>query len=89
MQRLESEMRLTLKTWISNGDEVRAKSLFGVVNTDNPDMLPTMLASGHWEVFRTFDESNFKLAEEAKNAISKKGYYLFGAGVHVSELVAE
>ena len=82
-------MRLTLKTWISNRDDVRAESLFGVVDADNPDLLPTTLASGHWETFRTIDESDFKLAEEAKSAISKNGYYIFGAGAHVSELVSE
>lgn len=82
-------MRLTLKTGISNGDDIRAKSLFGVVDVDNADMLPTTLASGHWETFRTIDESEFKLAKEAKSAIARNGYYIFGADNHVSELVTD
>ena len=53
-------MRLTLKTWISNGDNVRAGSLFGVVDADNPDLLPLAMANGHWEMYRTIDEGEFK-----------------------------
>ena len=82
-------MRLTLKTGISNGDDIRAKSLFGVVDADNPDILPTTLASGHWETFRTIDEIEFKLTKEAKSAMARNAYYIFGAGNHVSELVTD
>ncbi len=53
-------MRLTLKTWISNGDNVRAGSLFGIVDADNPDLLPLAMANGHWEMYRTIDEGEFK-----------------------------
>jgi hypothetical protein len=80
-------MRLIIKTWISNSDNVKAGSLFGVVDADNPDMLPAALTGGHWDTFRTVDESEFKLSREAKEAIAKHGHYLFGAGSPLSELL--
>ncbi len=80
-------MRLTIKIWVSNGDNVREGSLFGVVDADNPDQLPITVTDGHWEVYRTIDESEFKLSAEAKDAIAKHGHYLFGAGSPVSDLL--
>ncbi len=82
-------MRLALKTWISNGEDVRATSLLGVADADNPDMLPTILASGHWQEFRMIGESDFKLADEARNASLKNEFCIFNAWVYVPALVAD
>jgi hypothetical protein len=39
-----------------------------------------LIGKGHWEDYRTIDESKFPLAEEAKQAIAAQGYHLIGAG---------
>lgn len=80
-------MRLTIKAWKSNADEVLASSLFGVVDADQPGTLPIALGDGHWETFRIIEDVDFKLSAEAKAAIAKHGYYIFGAGAHVDELL--
>ena len=80
-------MRLAIKKWVSNGDNVLAGSLFGVCDADQPDTLPRSLPNGHWEPFRTIDESDFKHRKEAIAAIGKHGHYLFGAGDPISSLI--
>ena len=71
-------MRLAIKTWVSVTDDPQSKALFGVLDADNPGLLPIPSGDGHWEDVKTVDELDFKLLDVAKPAIAKNGYYLFG-----------
>lgn len=77
-------MRFAIKTWSTANDAPRSAALLGVVDADNPGTLPIPSGDGHWEDVKTVDELGFKAANDAKSAIAKQGYYLFGPHTDVS-----
>jgi hypothetical protein len=77
-------MEFAVMTWVS--DNVKVGSIFGVLDSMNPKVLPTVSKHGFWADFRNIDESRFQEAARAKAAIAKDGYYLIGASVTVEEV---
>jgi hypothetical protein len=76
-------MIFAVMQWV--GGAVKGQSIFGVLDKDKPGKLPQPSPDGHWADFRTIDEGRFKFTEEAKVAISERGYFLMGASVTVTE----
>jgi hypothetical protein len=71
-------MRFSIKTWVSTADIADTGTLFGILNAEVPGVLP-VISGGHWEDYSIINDGTFRLAEEAKNAINRHGYYLLGA----------
>jgi hypothetical protein len=77
---METIMRLAIKTWVAVSDNPQSAALFGVLDADNPGNLPIPSSDGHWDDVKTVKEREFHLKDDAKAAIAKQGYYLFGPG---------
>ena len=76
-------MEFAVMVW--NSENVRARSIFGVVDKAKPGQLPDRLSKdGHWEDYLVIDESRCPYAAAAKKAIDAQGYYLIGAGITVA-----
>jgi hypothetical protein len=81
----ERAMRFAVMMWA--GDDVKAESIFGVIDEQNPDAtLPPVSSNGFWADFLVIDERQFRFADDAKASIDKQGYYLMGAGVAMTEV---
>ena len=80
-------MRFAIRTWTTSNDAPQSAALFGVLDADvSGTLLPSPSGDGHWEDVKTVDELGFRAAADAKSAIDKQGYYLFGPDTDVSAL---
>jgi hypothetical protein len=82
-------MQFAILVWVGADDSAKAGSIFAVVDKDNPGSPPALSPRGYWDEFRLIDESKFKFAADARNAISQHGYYLMGASVTIGEAFGE
>jgi hypothetical protein len=78
-------MEFTIMAW--NSGNVRASSIFGVIDKENPGQLPKISDKGHWTDFKTIAERHFPEAEAAKKSIADIGYYIIGGDVTTLERV--
>ena len=85
LQDKEIIMRSAIKTWVTVSDNPQSVALFGVLDADNPGTLPIPSREGHWEDMKSVNELRLRLTDEARTAIAKQGYYLFGPGTNNSE----
>jgi hypothetical protein len=76
-------MQFAVMTWVS--EHAKSGSIFGVLDKNNPDNLPSISPNGHWEYFMTIDETGFRFAAEAQTSIAMHGFYLIGASVTLVE----
>jgi hypothetical protein len=77
-------MEFAIMVW--NSGNVRASSIFGVIDKANPGKLPSVSDRGHWADYKTIHERRFNDAEAAKRSIAQVGYYLMGGEVPFEEI---
>ena len=70
-------MHFSVMNWES--PTTRSKSVFGVVDAANPQLLPTLSPKGFWAHFADVEGARFADAEAAEAAIAAHGFYLLGA----------
>ena len=63
-------MQFEVMVWVSSNDSAKMGSIFGVLDKSNRGALPTLSPQGYWAEFRYVDESRFKFAADAKEAIA-------------------
>ena len=76
-------MEFAVMVWTAK--HTKSRSIFALIDRDNPKKLPELSPQGHWEDYRVLDERKCPFADEAKKAIVEEGYYLMGASVTITE----
>ena len=74
-------MRFAIMRW----ESAEARDIYGIVDADDPAMLPSPSIHGYWADYKLIDERQFVLPEDAKKAIAAAGYFLLGAGLTLRE----
>jgi len=79
-------MQLAIMTL--DGPGVRSGTIFGLIDRERDVQLPLPVATKfHWVDFTRVDPARIQLSAEPQKAIAADGYYLFGSGADLIEII--